>query len=81
MEELISYNELSDLVTESMATKELGQQDVASNSEILDHQGPLKAHDPQYKGSSYNVLVSWDDGSQTWEPINLISKQDPVTIA
>ena len=81
LEELISYNELNDLITESMATKESGQQDVASYSEILDHQGPLKAHDPRYKGSSYNVLVSWDDGSQTWEPINLIGKQDPDTIA
>ena len=45
-EELISYNELSSLVTELMATKESGQQDVASYSGILDHQGPLKAHDP-----------------------------------
>ena len=72
---------LGDDVTESMATKESGQQDVASYYKILDHQGPLKAHDPRYKGSSYNVLVSWDDGSQTWEPINLIGKQDPVTIA
>ena len=81
LEELISYNELSDLVTESLATKESGQQDFASFSGILDHQGPLKAHDPQYKGSSYSILVSWDDGSQTWEPINLIGKQDPVMIA
>ena len=46
LEELISYNELSDLVTESMATKESGHQDVASYSRIFDHQGPLKAHDP-----------------------------------
>ena len=65
LDELISYNELCDLVTELMATKESGQQDVASYSEILDHQRSLKAHDPRYKGSSYNVLVSWDDGSQT----------------
>ena len=46
LEELISYHELSNLVTESLATKESGQQDFASDSEILDHQGPLKAHDP-----------------------------------
>ena len=81
LEELISYNELSNLVTESLSAKELGQQDFASYSGILNHQGPLKAHDPRYKGSSYNVLVNWDDGTQTWEPINLIGKQDPVTIA
>ena len=81
LEELISYNELSDLVTESLSDKESGQQDFASYSGILNHQGPLKAHDPRYKGSSYNVLVNWDDGTQTWEPINLIGKQDTVTIA
>ena len=46
LEELISYHELSNLVTESLATKESGQQDFASDSEILDHQGPLKSHDP-----------------------------------
>ena len=80
LEELISYNELSDLVSESLAAKESGQQDFVSYSGILDHQGHLKAHDPRYKGSSYNVLVNWDDGTQTWEPINLIGKQDPVTI-
>ena len=38
LDELISNNELSNLVTESMATKESGQQDVASYSEILDHE-------------------------------------------
>ena len=81
LEEIISHNELSDLVTESMSAKESGVQDVMTNSGILDHQGPLKRHDPRFKGSSYNVLVDWDDGSQTWEPINIIEKQYPVTVA
>ena len=81
LEEIISYNELSDLVTESMSAKESGVQDVMTYSGILDHQGPLKRHDPRFKGSSYNVLVDWDDGSQTWEPINIIGKQDPGTVA
>ena len=81
VEEIISYNELSDLVTESMSAKESGIQDFMTYSGILDHQGPLKRHDPRFKGSSYNVLVDWDDGSQTWEPINIIGKQDPVTVA
>ena len=52
-----------------------------SYSGILDHQGPLKQHDPRYKGSSYNVLVNWDDGTQTWKPLNIIGKQDPITLA
>ena len=81
LEEIISYNELSNLVTESLAAKESGQQDLISYAGILDHQGPLKSHDPKYKGSSYNVLVDWDDKPQTWEPLITMVKQDPVTLA
>ena len=81
LEEIISYNELNDLVSESLAAKESGQQDLISYAGILDHQGPLKSHDPKYKGSSYNVLVDWDDKTQTWEPLNTMAKQDPVTLA
>ena len=81
LEEIISYNELIDLVTESLAAKESGQQDLISYAGILDHQGPLESHDPKYKGSSYNVLVDWDDKTQMWEPLNTMAKQDPVTLA
>ena len=80
MEEVILYNELSDLVNESMAAKESGQHEFTCSG-ITNYQGPLKKHDPRYKGSSYNVLVDWDDHTQMWEPINIIGKQDPVTLA
>ena len=81
LEEIISYNELSDLVNESMAAKESRQHDFILYSGIISHQGPIKKNDLKYKGSSYNVLVDWDDGTQMWEPINIIGKQDPVTLA
>ena len=81
LEEIVSYNELSDLVNESMEARKSGKHDFIPYSGILDHQGPLKKHDPKYKGSSYNVLVNWDDGTQTWEPLNVIAKQDHVTLA
>ena len=80
LEEIISYNELSDLVTKPLTAKESGQQDIISYAGILDHHGPLKSHDPKYKGSSYNVLVDWDDKTQMWEPLNAMAKQDPVTL-
>ena len=80
LEEIVSYNELNDLVTDSLAAKESGQQDLISYAGILDHQGPLKNHDPKYKGSSYNVLVDWDDKTQMWEPLNTMANQDPVTL-
>ena len=25
--------------------------------------------------------MDWDDGTQTWEPLNVIVKQDPITLA
>ena len=81
LDEIISYNELSDLVNKSMQTRESGAHNFITYSRILDHQGPLKKHDPKYKGSSYNVLVNWDDGTQSWEPLKVIAKQDPVTLA
>ena len=80
LEEIISYNGLSNLVTESMAAKESGQSECFSYSGIADHQWPLKSHDLKYRGSSYNVLVTWDDSMQTWEPLNMMAKQDPVMI-
>ena len=64
-----------------MAAEESGQSEFSSYSGIVDHQGLLKSHNPKYHGSSYNVLVAWDDSMQMWELLNVIAKQDPVTLA
>ena len=58
---IISYNELSDHVAESMIGMESGQSEISLYSRIADHQGPLKAHDLKYHHSLYNVLVAWDE--------------------
>ena len=81
LEEIISYNELSDLVTEQCSQPLDADNDMFGFTGVLDHQGPLKSHNPQYKGSSWNALISWDDGTETWEPINMIGKSDPVSLA
>ena len=81
LEELISYNKLCDLITEQMEPKGMGYGEMHTFKTILDHQGPLKCHDPKYKGSQWNVLVNWDDGTQTWEPLNIIGKHDEITLA
>jgi hypothetical protein len=31
------------------------------------------------KGSRYNVLVEWENGEITSEPLNIFGKDDPVT--
>ena len=36
---------------------------------------------PDYKGSSYNVKIEWENGEVTYEPLDMITKDDPVTCA
>lgn len=31
---------------------------------LLAHRGPLNHRDEDYKGSSYNLVVEWEDGTQ-----------------
>ena len=34
--------------------------------EVVGHQGPLKQGYPDYKGSRYNLMTHWEDGSYTF---------------
>ena len=48
---------------------------------ITNHRGPLKKSDPNYNGSLYNVMVEWETGEITEEPLSIIYHDDPVTCA
>ena len=48
---------------------------------ITGHQGPLSPQDENYKGSKYNVMVEWETGEITDEPLSLIAADDHVTCA
>jgi hypothetical protein len=74
-DKVIAYNELSNII-ENQHNKELHEPDSATYSfkAINDHQGPLK-------GSFYNVLVHWEDGLETFEPLTVMAKADPLTCA
>ena len=48
---------------------------------IKDHKGPYTASDPEYNGSSYNLLIEWETGEHTWEPLSNIIASDPYTCA
>jgi hypothetical protein len=48
---------------------------------ITAHEGPLATSHPNWKGSSFNVMVEWEDGSITTEPLGIIAADDPVTCA
>ena len=81
MEDIISYNQLVDHL------KAAANED----NEIIDHlfkfraligrQGPLKPTDPNSKGSKFNVLVEWETGEKTYEPLSVLAADDPVTCA
>ena len=47
---------------------------------ITGHQGPL-SQDENYKCSKYHVMVEWETGEITEQPLSLIAMDDPVTCA
>ncbi len=69
------------MIEDQLEAKERGESDVWTFTEVLAHQGPLNSNDPCYKGSAYNVEVLWETGEKTWEPLNMMIRSDPVTLA
>jgi hypothetical protein len=37
--------------------------------------------DHRHKGKTWEVLMKWEDDSETWEPLSIVWKSDPVTLA
>ena len=73
-EEIIGYN---DMLEEYIAGEEDVEDDYDGKTswmydDILDHR--------KRKGK-YEVEVAWGDGTQSWEPLSVIAKDDPVTVA
>ena len=57
------------------------QEDLYKFRAITGHEGPLSPQDENYKGSKYNVMVEWETGEITDEPLSLIAADDSVTCA
>jgi hypothetical protein len=45
------------------------------------HLGPLTPKDKDWNDSSYNVLIEWENGEITTEPLAIIAADDPITCA
>ena len=56
-------------------------QDLYRFTAIIGHKCPLKAHDPNWKGSKWNVQIDWETGEITFEPLSAITADDPITCA
>ena len=48
---------------------------------VLAHTGPFTNKDKEHKGSSYNVLIEWENGDITEEPLNWMIKENAMPIA
>ena len=77
---MISYNQHLDHF-ETGLDDDLGMdQELFKFRAIIGYQGPLKATDPDWKGSKYNVQIEWETGEITFDPLSMIA-DDPVTCA
>jgi hypothetical protein len=74
-EEIVSYN---DLLTHLEADDD---NTVWKFKRITAHQGPLTPKDDGWNGSTYNVMIEWENGEITSEPLSIIAADDPVSCA
>jgi hypothetical protein len=81
IEQILTYHNIIEHIQRNNSEEDDASNQFLKFRDITAHQGPLRHNDPQYKGSSYNVLVKWEDGECTYEPLSIIAKDDPVTCA
>ena len=80
-DQIVDYNDILNYVNAQLEDELDPDQVVWKFKGIVAHEGPLTKEHPSYRGSSYNVMVAWEDGSQTFEPLHIIAADDPVTCA
>lgn len=74
-EEIIAYNDLMELIERDLSDMPDNGEKVYTFSSVTAHR--RIARSPQ----QWEILVKWDTGEETWEPLQLMRTQDPVTIA
>ena len=75
-EEVLTYQEIL-----AHIDKDDHENDLWKFKSIIDHSRPLTQQDPEYMGSRYNIKIEWETGEVTWEPLNTIGIDDPVSCA
>ena len=81
VEELITYNQLLDHLEQADEQDNSMDPELYRFRAIIGHEGPLKATDPNWKGSKWNVQIEWETGEITFEPLSVIAADDPITCA
>ena len=81
LEEIISYNQLVDHLEAAANDANEISDDLFKLRALFGHQGTLKPTKPNWKGCKYNVLVDWVTAEKTYEPLSVLTADDPVTCA
>lgn len=79
-EDVIAYNDIVDYIEQDD-----GWDGAWKFRKILRHEGSIRSDNKRYKGSSFNLLVEWESGEWSWEPLHTKDKTgvfdtDPVTV-
>ena len=78
VEELITYNQLLDHLEQADEQDNSMDQELYTFRAINGHEGQLKATDPTWKGSEWNVEIEWETGEITFEPLSVIAADDLI---
>ena len=81
VDELISYNHLFDHLEQAEDKGNSMDQELYKFRAIICHENHLKATDPNWRGSTYNVQIEWEMGEITFEPLSVIAAGVPITSA
>ena len=77
LDDFISYNQLMEYLEDKTDTGPL-EDGFYRFKCIKDHKGPYTSSDPEYNGSSYNLLIEWEPGKHVLEtssaPTTLVEK-------
>ena len=68
---IISYNQVLNYFEKENQDDEI----LYKFRSIKNHHPPLKKDDPNYNGSLYKVMVEWETGEITKEPLSIIAKR------
>ena len=80
LDDHISYNQLMEYLEDNTDTGQL-ENGLYKFRCTKDHRCPYTPSDPEYIGSSYNLLIEWETGEMTWEPLSNIIASESYTCA
>ena len=66
-EEIMTYNEVLRHIESQNRNDE--EPMMWKFKQIVGHQGPLNKDSPGWKGDRYNVMVEWENGETSYEPL------------